>query len=199
MRRINELARGLKISGEIRTIDQLRADVLIDLLTGRGEKAGGSRASVELRVDLTTLAGLDQHPGELSGFGPVIADIARQISERQHDSEWRWTLNDPESGQVLTSGVTRRRPTASERRQVETRNRTCIFPGCRMPARDCDLDHRVPWAEGGPTRVDHLDPLCRHHHLIRHRHRWRRRPLPNGDHLWTSPFGHHYTTSGRPP
>ncbi len=27
-----------------------------------------------------------------------------------------------------------------------------------MPAVDCDLDHTVPWADGGRTRCDNLAP-----------------------------------------
>ena len=98
----------------------------------------------------------------------------------------------------LHVGTTKRRPTASMRRTVEATYRTCIFPGCRMPARGCDLDHRIPWAEGGHTSTECLAPLCRHDHCIRHRG-WTYRQLLNGDHLWTSPLNHTYTTSGTPP
>jgi hypothetical protein len=67
-----------------------------------------------------------------------------------------------------------------------------------MPARACDLDHRIPWSHGGPTSIHHLAPLCRHDHRIRH-HGWTYQPLPNGDHHWTSPLNHTSTTSGTPP
>ena len=68
-----------------------------------------------------------------------------------------------------------------------------------MPATDCDLDHRHPYAQGGHTTNTNLGPLCRHHHGIRHRHNWTYHPLPNGDHQWTTKLGHTYTTSGRSP
>ncbi len=69
-----------------------------------------------------------------------------------------------------------------------------------MPATDCDLDHRIPHAEAGPTLTPNLAPLCRHdHHIIRHRAGWTHKPLPNGGHQWTSKLGHTYTTSGTPP
>ena len=199
MRRINDLARRLKRDGELRTIDQLRADVFLDLVAGQSFSGGRSGGSVDLQVDLATLAGLDDHPGELGGFGPVIADIARQVAEQQRQASWRWTVTDPDTGQPLHHGITRRRPLTGERRQVETRNSTCIFPGCRMPSVGCDLDHRQPWAAGGPTSPDNLAPLCRHDHRIKHRSGWTYQPLPNGDHRWTSRLGHSYTTSGIPP
>jgi hypothetical protein len=34
-----------------------------------------------------------------------------------------------------------------------------VFPGCRMPATTCDIDHHTPWSQGGPTHTTKLDPL----------------------------------------
>jgi hypothetical protein len=197
--RIGLLARSLQTGGESRSMDQLRADVFLDLLEGNQTVGSSRRGVVDLHVDLPTLAGLAENPGELAGFGPVIADIARQVTERQHRSEWRWTVTDPTTGLPVDQGTTRRRPSVAQRRQVETINPTCVFPGCRMPATSCDLDHRQPWAQGGPTTTDNLVPLCRHDHRIRHQAGWKHQPLPGGDHHWTSPLGHQYTTSGRSP
>jgi hypothetical protein len=199
--RINALARSLRIAGETRSMDQLRADVLLDLLNGtntaKTTKTG--KGVIDLHVDLDTLAGLAAHPGELAGYGPVIADIARQVAENQIDGEWRYTITHPDTGQPIANGVTRRRPTVAQRRLVETRDRTCTFPGCRTPATDCDLDHRTPHSQGGPTHIENLGPLCRHHHNLHHHHGWTYHPLPGGDYQWTSPLGHTYTTSGTPP
>ncbi|HEX5723138.1 MAG TPA: HNH endonuclease signature motif containing protein, partial [Acidimicrobiia bacterium] len=159
----------------------------------------GHGGSVELRVDLETLAGLTEAPGELSGLGPVISDIARQVAREQSHCQWTFAVTDPETGIPVHTGVTRRRPRRETRRWVEARHPTCIFPGCRRPSRGCDLDHRLPWSERGPTCDCNLVPLCRRHHRCRHRLGWRHSPLPRGDHLWISPLGHRYTTSGRPP
>jgi hypothetical protein len=199
-RRLTRLARRLKRKGEDRSMDQLRADLLLELLLGeeKGEKEKGS-GSVELRVDLETLAGLSEAPGELGGLGPVISDIARQVAEEQRHCRWSFVVTDSETGRPVHSGVTRRRPSRETRRLVEARNPTCIFPGCRRSSSDCDLDHRLQWAERGPTCECNLVPLCRRHHRCRHRLGWRHAPLPGGDHLWISPLGHRYTTSGRPP
>jgi hypothetical protein len=203
MRRVAVLARHLKVEGESRTMDQLRADVFLDLLDGSAEgdgtgAAGPARGSVDLQVDLATLAGLSEAPGEVAGFGPVIADVARQVAS-QAGATWRYTVIDPESGQIVHTGVTRRRPTAGQRRAVEARHRTCVFPGCRMPAAECDLDHQVMWSEGGATCVDNLVPLCRHDHRLRHLAGWSHETLPDGDHRWVSRLGHVYTSSGRSP
>ncbi|MGH8928345.1 MAG: DUF222 domain-containing protein, partial [Acidimicrobiia bacterium] len=111
LRRINQLARSLKRDGETRTIDQLRADVFLDLLQGQSQRIGGDKGTVDIHVDLKTLTELTEDPGELAGYGPVIADIARQVAEQQKNGEWRWTLTHPDSGQTIGNGITRRRPT----------------------------------------------------------------------------------------
>ncbi len=196
--RIDRLARDLRHPGESRTMDQLRADVYLDLLCGTAPETRRGRAAgvVDLRVDLATLAELAETPGELGGYGPVIADIARRVAVDHPRAEWRYTVTDPDTGRPVAGGVTRRRPTAAQRRAAETRDGTCIFPGCRMPAVGSDLDHRVRVADGGKTRVCDLAPLCRHDHCLRHCHGWRHELLPNGDHRWTSPLGQIVTTWG---
>jgi len=196
-RRINQIARSLRRGDETRTMDQLRADVYLDLLQGTHYRSR-SKGVIHITVDLDTLTGLTEHPGDLNGFTPVISDIARQIAQDQPDAEWRYTVTNTQTGQPLHTGTTRRRPTASQRRDVETRDTNCIFPGCRMPASDCDLDHTTTWAENGPTTHDNLTTLCRPHHLLRH-NGWNYTTLPNNTNQWTSPLGHTYTTSKDPP
>jgi hypothetical protein len=197
-RRIDRLAKSLKRAGDPRGVDQIRADVYLDLLAGLHQDTKGG--VVELHVDLDTLTRLAETPGEIAGYGPIIADIARQVAEAQPQGQWRYTVTDPQTGLPVAHGTTRRRPSATQRRQVETRDRVCYFPGCRQPATQCDLDHRTPWAQSHRTSTDGLDAGCRHDHVtVRHRLGWTHQPLPGGDHLWTSPLGHQYTKSGRPP
>jgi hypothetical protein len=201
-RRINHLARSLKTTGETRTMDQLRADVYLDLLQGTTTTDGNGKAAaggVHLSSDLDTLVGLAAHPGELGGYGPVIADIARQVAAQQQDTEWRWSITHPATGEVIHDGITQRRPSTALRRTVEARDQTCVFPGCRMPAVDCDLDHIKRWADRGATTERNLAPACRHDNLLKERHHWTYQRLPNGDYQWTTKLGHTYTTSGKPP
>ncbi len=35
---------------------------------------------------------------------------------------------------------------------VRCRDLTCRWPGCERPAYDCELDHTIPYARGGPTQ-----------------------------------------------
>jgi hypothetical protein len=184
-------------SGESRTMDQLRADICLDLLHGVPSIAdphSSNTGVIDLVVDLDTLAGLTERPGHLGGYGPVIADIARRIAAESHDAEWRVaTLND--QGEMVHLGTSSRRPTTSQKRRIQTRHRTCVFPGCRMPSTVCDLDHTTAVQDGGPTCECNLAPLCRHDHRIKHSQGWHYERLPDARHQWTTPFGHTYTTS----
>lgn len=186
-----------------RTMDQRRADAFVDICRSHGRREAGhgeagSRAggSVDLVVDVRTLAGLTEHAGELGGYGPVVAEVARKVAVDQMDGRWTYTVSDGDT--VVTTGTLRRRPTTSLRRLVEARDRTCVFPGCRMPSTDCDLDHRVEVQDGGRTTEDNLSPLCRHDHRLKSTRRWRYERTAD-NHIWTSPLGLRYTTSGRPP
>ncbi|MCV7398542.1 DUF222 domain-containing protein, partial [Mycobacterium fragae] len=39
---------------------------------------------------------------------------------------------------------------------VRCRDLTCRWPGCDKPAWQCDLDHTIPYAHGGPTHASNL-------------------------------------------
>jgi hypothetical protein len=87
------------------------------------------------------------------------------------------------------------RPSAKLARFVRTRDLTCRFPGCTVPAEFCDIDHVVPHPIG-PTHPSNLACLCRKHHLLKTFWvgDWALTLLPDGTAMWTSPTGHSYTT-----
>ncbi len=195
-RMVNGHMISLKNDGDSRRHDQLRADILCDLILGKDLTGFDNRGLVDIRVDLTTLAGLDDKAGEIPGMGPVIADVARKVAFAQQKAEWRVTVTD-NNGELILAETTRRRPTAAQIRQIHALHPTCVFPGCRMPAEDCDLDHNIPWAQGGPTTKTNINPKCRHDHILKD-HGWTHR-YHNGRHIWTSPLGHTYITNGQSP
>lgn len=89
------------------------------------------------------------------------------------------------------------RPTDPLHRFVALRDRRCRFPGCRVRARCCDLDHSVPFPHG-PTTHGNLACLCEHHHRLSHQAPgWRLHRDPDGGLVWTLPSGRVITT--RPP
>lgn len=78
---------------------------------------------------------------------------------------------------------------AAMARFVRLRDGSCRFPGCTIPARQCDLDHVRPWPNG-PTSPTNLVALCRHHHRIKQRHGWRSTLRDDGTLTWRDPSGH---------
>ncbi len=192
MGNLNRTARALRRAGDSRTMDQLRADVFLDLLSGRchhGEKP----AVADISLDVQTAIGLADRPGEIPGWGPVLADVARKVLTDSADGEWRFHVTDPDTHEVLTTVTTRRRPTVAQQRAVEARHPRCAFPGCRMPARDSDIDHRDGYATGGTTHTSNLHPLCRFHHRAKDEGGWTELRVDDRDSAWRSPLGivHH--------
>jgi len=60
----------------------------------------------------------------------------------------------------------RYRPSAKLARFVRSRDLTCRFPGCTVPAERCDIDHVIPYPIGG-THAGNLVCECRKHHLLK--------------------------------
>ena len=67
------------------------------------------RECLELRVRLSTVLGLDDHPGELPGWGPVGPALARDTLDANPGAEWRIAVVD-DRGHLLHVALTRRRP-----------------------------------------------------------------------------------------
>ncbi len=88
---------------------------------------------------------------------------------------------------------TRYRPSTKLATFVRMRDLVCMFPGCGVPAHNCDLDHATPWP-AGHTHPGNLGPKCRTHHLIKTfetgENGWTDIQHPDGSHTWTSPTGH---------
>ncbi len=193
--RLEELTRASTNAEDTRTADQLRADVFLDLLENQATGGRGS-AFVNIDVQLTTLMGVDDEPGHIPGWGPVTAEMARDVVERQTDCTWEYTVLD--QGRPVATGTLRRRPAEGMRRRIRSRTPSCIHPGCRVPARRADIDHTTEWARSGTTTLDNLAPLCEHHHQLKDRG-WHYRRRDDGSFEFTSPTGHTYVSYGRSP
>ncbi|MFI9577252.1 DUF222 domain-containing protein [Microbispora rosea] len=63
----------------------------------------------EIRVELTTLLGLDEHPAHLPGWGMVHAAQARRIVASMLTGQWRFAVC-ADNGHLLLTGITGRRP-----------------------------------------------------------------------------------------
>ena len=187
----------VKTSGETRTMDQRRADALIDVFARvLGDPAlpeqHGQRPTIQVTVAASTLLGYDENPAHLDGYGPITAHTARRIAADQSGT-WHRILTDPTTSQVLEHGRKTYRPPRALADHVITRDRTCVFPTCTRPARHCELDHGEAWCTGGTTCEHNLHPLCTRHHHTKHNARWQVTRQPGGSYHWTSPTGHTYT------
>ncbi|MBO0825735.1 MAG: HNH endonuclease, partial [Actinobacteria bacterium] len=89
-------------------------------------------------------------------------------------------------------------PPGSLRHLVMIRQRTCAAPGCRWPARRCDLDHTIPYEDGGLTCECNLASLCRRHHRAKQAPGWRLTQDQPGVMTWRLPSGRTYQTTGPP-
>ena len=144
---------------------------------GRTPKCScGGAQSAAVVIDLPTLLGLADHPGEIPGYGPIPAPMARAMAA---DRDWiRWTV-DPATGQLLDRGAKVYRPSDKLRAFVADRDRVCGFPGCNRPAEQCDCDHVVTFAHHGQTIRVNLGPLCRQHHNAKTHGLWKLRYDPD--------------------
>jgi hypothetical protein len=124
------------------------------------------RGTVEIQLKLSTLAGLDDDPGLIPGFGPVLADIARQVAHDRSDPTWSYAIFGTD-GHLAHHGHTRRRPTSAHDAFVRARDRSCRTPTCTRPATTCEIDHRQPWAQGGASLPFNLDVRCTPHHDLK--------------------------------
>lgn len=102
--RLDQLSRERKCDGDRRSIDQLRADILLDLIDGTLTGGATGTSSFQITANLATLTGLADRPGDLAGFGPVIADIARQLAQEQQQANWWWTVTDRQQGFLSSPG-----------------------------------------------------------------------------------------------
>ena len=153
---------------------------------------------VRVTIPYTALLGADDIPGELAGYGPIPGRRRPRSGRRRHLAAHP---HRPASGRPLDYGTTRYRPPDHLARLIITRDQTCQFPGCRVPAHRCDLDHAIPYnpASGtGPTSEHNLGPRCRRHHQVKQTPGWSVTEHPDGCTTWVTPSGHVYHSQPPP-
>ncbi|AYF74354.1 HNH endonuclease [Nocardia yunnanensis] len=210
--RLREMALGQVCGKDPRTISQRRADALVALAdgTGRlvcqcgrddcpravvGEAPVARKALVQVGVSAETLAGLQDNPALLAGFGAIDADLARQIA-RHARFEIITESTSTANGAPTADGVEkadavektdsavelRYRPSARIARRARAIDGSCRAPGCQVPAAASDLDHQDRFDHGDPqaggrTTEANLGARCRRHHRLKtladnHRNGW---------------------------
>ena len=181
--------------------DNKRADALTAILSSalatHADDARPHRrpVTVNVTIDLPTLLGLAENPGQLSGYGAIPASVARELAS---DATWKRFITDPQTGNLLDYGREKYEPPQALVDFLLARDRTCRFPGCRQPATRGDIDHAQSWQSGGETKPENLGLLCRRHHRLKTHGRWALVSNPDGSCEWTSPVGKKYFVPARP-
>ncbi|MBP2320089.1 hypothetical protein JOF56_000474 [Kibdelosporangium banguiense] len=159
---LDNLAHLAKTADDTRTLAQRRADVLRDLVLGKDMER--VRVNVNVTVPLTTLIGLNRHPGELSEYGPITAEQCRELAG---NATFRRLVTD-EFGHLLE--VDRdSHPATGFGDVIRVRDRTCRQPGCAVPARKCDVVHVSRCKSDPSTCARDCGLLCKRHRLMRMR------------------------------
>ncbi|HWA67868.1 MAG TPA: DUF222 domain-containing protein [Mycobacteriales bacterium] len=195
---VDELAEAMARAGDDRNVGVRRFHALADLVLnepGAGIADGRPvpRGETHVRVDLTTMLGQDDRPGELVGYGPITAQTARRIAA---DTMLRRLVFDPLTGDTLDLGRRSYRPSAALRRLIVADKPTCGMPGCSRPSIDCEIDHRREYdrrTDPGRTDRDNLGPKCKLHHDLKTKKLWHVDVNPDGTETWISFLGHRYT------
>ncbi len=174
---LDALARDARSAGDERTLEQLRADFAIDLLTGKAAGTGSdtdgtgatrrrgqwARPVINVTVPVQTVMGLSDEPGRM-GDDTLPASLVRHLAA-QPESTWYRLLTDGPRGVELST--TSYRPTAAIWREVVARQPTCFAPTCDRRATECELDHATPYP-AGETSTENLGPGCVPHHRSKH-------------------------------
>ncbi len=156
-----------------------------------------SRSDVCLNVIMTdrTLFGTADDPAWVEGYGPVDADLARELAKG--DRVWlRRLFADPDTGQLVGMDAKARRFPAGLKTLIRLRDRICRTPWCDAPVRH--IDHITPAAKGGETSYANGQGLCEACNQAKETTGWTAQRLPGRlGHQVVTPTGHRYPS--RPP
>lgn len=136
-----------------RSRGQIMADTLVTRVTGQ---PAGQPVSLALNLVMadTTLAGDDDAPAWLDGYGPVPAGFARKltgdaVADKVAKATLRRLYRHPSSGQLVAMESRSRLFPKGLARFIGLRDQTCRTPYCDAPIRH--RDHAVPTHRNGPT------------------------------------------------
>ncbi len=141
------------------------ADALMALCAAKTvstTKTARSNAVMNIRVDIDALKrGRTEHGEicEIAGVGPIPVATATEYL-----GEAFLKLLVVDGVDVRTVAHMGRAIPAPLRTALEERDRVCQVPTCDMSL-GLEIDHIVPFAEGGPASLENLVRLCKRHHL----------------------------------
>ena len=157
-------------SGEHATPEAYAADPLMALcekVTTKHSSESGAKTTrpnvvMNIRVDLDALKRGRTENGEvceIAGVGPIpVATATAYLGEAFLKL---LILDGTDIRTIAHMGCAL---PAKLRTAVEERDRLCQVPTCDMTM-GLEIDHIVPFAEGGPASLENLVQLCKRHHL----------------------------------
>ena len=136
-------------------------------------------------------------PDSWPAMAPSPPVVARRIAAA---GTWRRILTDPVNGAPLDYGRTRYEPPPDLAAFIALRDGRCVFPGCSRTAHTSQVDHTMPYANGGTTAHDNLGCLDQVCHLLKTFAGWTVTQDPDrpGHFDWTSPLGYRHTVEPEP-
>jgi len=142
------------------------ADALVELICGRTDLAmsRGVGTTVHVRVDHAALVRGRLEGGEvceIPGIAPIPVATARRLAD---DAVLKVLVTNGVDVMAVAHGG--RTIPAHLRTALEERDPKCCVPICEI-RRGLEIDHRIPWAEGGPTSLENLARLCSWHHYLK--------------------------------
>jgi hypothetical protein len=145
-----------------RTSSQRRADALVEMATRSKTAPAGGRRPLPLftvLVDYPTLAGrvCELSRSQVITPGSLVRWLDEAIVERA-------VFTPPGRVEV---GMKSRLFMGATRRAIEIRDRDCTHPYCDGSRHDLQVDHILPYAQGGLTTQDNGRILCGEHNRQR--------------------------------
>jgi hypothetical protein len=169
----------------------------IDDPTDGPPAAGGAGISLGLVMTDQALFGTSDEPGYVEGYGPIPAELAREIvvgACTQGERVWlRRLYTHPATGELAAMDSRARLFRDSLARFILLRDQICRTPWCDAPVRQGD--HAESYEEGGVTSADNGQGLCEACNHAKQAPGWRASPSPgSGVHEieTTTPTGHTY-------
>lgn len=151
------------------------------------------RTHVDVVIDLPTLLGLQDNDGEIVGGGELSGAVIRDLVLQDKSATMRRLVTDGQTGHLLDVGRKRYVVPDALREFIVMRDQRCRFPGCERRADGAELDHAVPWDDGGRSDRGNLGALCKRHHQVKTLGGWTiTESSVDGACSWASPTGHRF-------
>jgi len=206
-----------RAAGDPRTKGQLEADTLVESVLGAAASrdddvtrwegpTNSAEPSTDVGINLglvmtdQALFGTSDEAAHLHGYGPIPADLARELVSGACSREERVWLRrlytSPTTGELISMDARGRTFRGGLGRFIQLRDQVCRTPWCDAPIRH--TDHAQACEEGGPSTGDNGQGLCEACNYAKEALGWRARPSPaDGRHEveTTTPTGHSYRSS----